>query len=369
MPTMPALFQPLQLRSLCLANRVVVAPMCQYSAVEGRPTAWHQVHLGSLMVGSPGLLCLEATAVSAAGRITHGCLGLWNDGQEAVFKDLLAGLRALGDARIALQIGHAGRKAASALPWEGGRQLSAADGWETIAPSAIGHYDSDMPPRAMTEADCARIKADFAATAQRAVRLGFDAIEVHAAHGYLLHQFLSPVANRRTDRYGGSLANRMRFPLEIFEVVRAAVPPDMPVGLRLSATDWLEHEDAPSWTLDDNIAFAAALKERGCDWIDVSSGGISPAQKVSAGPAYQLPHARAIKRATGVTTMAVGMITTPTQAEAIVAAGDADLVAMARAFMMNPRWVWQAAAELGALVGAPPPVWRASGTQIFATGK
>lgn len=369
MPATPALFQPLQLRSLKLPMRIVVAPMCQYSAVEGAPTAWHQVHLGSLMVGGPGMLCLEATAVSAAGRITPGCLGLWNDTQESTFKSLLAGLRELGDARIALQLGHAGRKASSARPWEGGRQLPASAGWETIGPSAVGHYDDDMPPRAMTEADCSAVKEAFAATAQRAVRLGFDALEVHAAHGYLLHQFLSPVANRRTDRYGGSLANRMRFPLEVFEVVRAAVPAGMPVGLRLSATDWLEHDARPSWTLDDSIAFAAALQERGCDWIDASSGGISPAQKVQAAPAYQLPHARAIKKATGITTMAVGMISTPAQANSIIADGDADLVAMARAFMMNPRWTWQAAAELGAQVSAPPPVWRASGKPIFATGK
>ena len=367
---MSSLFAPIHLRSLTLDNRVMVAPMCHYSCVDGLPHDWHVVHLGSLAVGSPGLLCLEATAVSPEARITPSCLGLWSAAHEAAFKPLLARVRAVANTRLAIQLGHAGRKASCATPWNGGRQLREG-AWTTLAPSALGHYDTDEPPRAMDESDLSRVRQEFVAAAERAVRLGFDAIELHAAHGYLLHQFLSPVANQRTDQYGGSLAQRMAYPLEVFDAVRAAVPAGMPVGVRVSATDWLEHTSQASLTLAETIIFAAALKARGCDWLDVSTGGISPQQQVQPAPGYQLPHARAIRQATGITTMAVGMINTPAQAEGIIARGDADMIAIARAFMMNPRWMWSAAAELGATLKAPAQLWRAtssSGAKIFDTG-
>lgn len=289
------------------------------------------------------------------GRITHADLGLWDDATEAALKPVLAAIRKHSPVRIAMQLSHAGRKASSAVPWEGGQLVSVADGgWLPHGPSAVPHKDGETPPLALDAAGLNRIREAFAASAKRAARLGIDAIEVHAAHGYLLHQFLSPLANRRTDEYGGSLENRMRFPLEIFEIVRAAFPEDRPVGVRVSATDWVEG----GWELDDTIAFAHALKQRGCDWIDVSSGGVSPLQKIPLSPGYQVPFAQAVKRAVGLPTIAVGLINEPEHANRLIEAGDADLVAMARAMLYDPRWPWHAAAELGAQVTAPPQYWR-----------
>ncbi|WP_186264251.1 NADH:flavin oxidoreductase/NADH oxidase [Burkholderia gladioli] len=352
---MSALFSPLQLRDVTLPNRIVVSPMCQYSAERGEPTAWHTIHLGQLALSGAAMLCTEAVAVEPDGRITPGDLGLWDDATEAAYVPLLAAIRKHSPIRVAMQIGHAGRKASSRAPWEGGSLIEVADGgWLPHAPSAVPHKEGETAPLALNTAGLNRLRRAFEATARRAARLGIDALEVHAAHGYLLHQFLSPLANQRGDEYGGSLENRMRFPLEIFEIVRAAFPADRPVGVRVSATDWVEG----GWTLDETIAFAKALKARGCDWIDVSSGGVSPLQKIPLSAGYQVPFARAVRHAVELTTFAVGLITEPAQAEKIVAEGDADAVALARAMLYDPRWPWHAAAELGATVTAPPQYWR-----------
>lgn len=352
---MTALFSPFTLRGVTLPNRIVISPMCQYSAERGEATDWHMLHLGHLALSGAGLLCIEATAVEPDGRITAGDLGLWDDATEAALKPVLAAIRKHSPVRIAMQLSHAGRKASSEVPWKGGQLVSVADGgWLPHAPSALPHKDGETPPLALDAAGLNRIRDAFAASAKRAARLGIDAIEVHAAHGYLLHQFLSPLANQRTDEYGGSRENRMRFPLEIFEIVRAAFPADRPVGVRVSATDWVEG----GWELEDTIAFAHELKQRGCDWIDVSSGGVSPLQKIPLSPGYQVPFAQAVKRAVGMPTIAVGLINDPAHANRLIESGDADFVAMARAMLYDPRWPWHAAAELGAQVSAPPQYWR-----------
>ncbi|MDN7907595.1 NADH:flavin oxidoreductase/NADH oxidase [Burkholderia diffusa] len=352
---MTALFSPFTLRGVTLPNRIVISPMCQYSAERGEATDWHMIHLGHLALSGAGLLCIEATAVEPDGRITAGDLGLWDDVTEAALKPVLAAIRKHSPVRVAMQLSHAGRKASSEVPWKGGQLVSVADGgWLPHAPSALPHKDGETPPLALDAAGLNRIREAFAAAAKRAARLGIDAIEVHAAHGYLLHQFLSPLSNQRTDEYGGSRENRMRFPLEIFEIVRAAFPADRPVGVRVSATDWVEG----GWELDDTIAFAHELKQRGCDWIDVSSGGVSPLQKIPLSPGYQVPFAKAVKRAVGMPTIAVGLINEPAHANQLIEAGDADFVAMARAMLYDPRWPWHAAAELGAQVSAPPQYWR-----------
>jgi len=354
---MSALFSPFALRDLKLPNRIVVSPMCQYSAESGRATAWHMMHLGSLALSGAGMLCIEATAVEADGRITPADLGLYDDATEAALRPVLAAIRAHSKIAVAIQLAHAGRKASSQLPWHGG-QLIPVDqgGWAPHAPSALAQKPGEAPPITLDIAGLARVRDAFAATARRADRLGIDAFEIHSAHGYLLHEFLSPISNQRTDRYGGSLENRLRFPLEVFDAVRAAIPAHKPVGVRVSASDWLDG----GWDLEQTIAFAHELKRRGVDWIDASSGGISPAQKVVPGPGYQVPFAQAIKQATGIPTISVGLITTPAQAEDIVASGKADFVALARAMLYDPRWPWHAAAELGATVEAPPQYWRSA---------
>lgn len=352
---MSKLFSPLTLRGLTLANRIVVSPMCQYSAERGEATDWHMIHLGHLALSGAAMLCIEATAVEPDGRITPADLGLWDDTTENALKPVLEAIRRHSPIRIAMQIAHAGRKASSHVPWEGGQLIPVSEGgWQTHAPSALPHKEGEAPPLALDEAGLNRIREAFAATTRRAARLGIDAIEVHAAHGYLLHQFLSPLANQRTDQYGGSLENRMRFPLEIFDIVRAAFPDDRPVGVRVSSTDWVEG----GWTPDDTVAFANELKRRGVDWIDASSGGVSPLQKIPLEAGYQVPFAKKIKRETGVTTIAVGLITDPQHAEKILEEGDADMIAMARAMLYDPRWPWHAAAQLGASVAAPPQYWR-----------
>jgi 2,4-dienoyl-CoA reductase-like NADH-dependent reductase (Old Yellow Enzyme family) len=352
---MSALFSPITLRGLTLANRIMVAPMCQYSAVDGDANDWHFTHINSLALSGAAVFCIEATAVEAVGRITPGCLGLYSDANEAALKPILASVRKRSKTAVMMQLAHAGRKASSHTPWDGGQLIPVAEGgWRTEGPSAIPHKDSETPPLAFDAAGLARVRDAFAATGKRAERLGIDALEVHCAHGYLLHQFLSPIANRRTDQYGGSLENRMRFPLQVFDAVRAAFPPDKPVGLRISSTDWVEG----GWDLAQTIEFAGELKKRGVDWIDASSGGVSPAQKIPLGPGYQVPFAEAIRHATGLTTIAVGLITEAKQAEDIVASGKADMVALARGMLYDPRWGWHAAAELGGEVSAPPQYWR-----------
>lgn len=351
-----ALFQPISLRKLQLPNRIMVSPMCQYSASEGNAGDWHLIHLGQLALGGVGLLCLEATAVEAIGRITPNCLGLYSDDNEAAFRGLLKALRNRADTPLALQLAHAGRKGSSHTPWDGGKLIApGAGGWTPIAPSAIPFSPAEPRPRKMSAADLARVREAFVRSTQRAARLGFDAIELHAAHGYLLHEFLSPLANQRSDAYGGPIENRMRFPLEVFSAVREAWPEDRPLGVRISASDWIEG----GWDLPQSLEFARRLKAAGCDWIDASSGGLAPEQKIVLGPGYQVQFAEAIRRETGMPTIAVGLITEPRQAEDIVAAGRADMVALARGMLFDPHWAWRAAAELGGQVRAPKQYWRA----------
>ncbi len=346
------LFTPIAIGQLELANRLVVSPMCQYSANEGSANAWHMMHLGMLANSGAGLLILEATAVEAAGRITAGCLGLYSDANEAALKPVVDACRRFGSAKIGIQLGHAGRKASSKRPWEG-RTMSdpLEDGaWTTKAPSALAMGPDFQIPESMTVAEIAHLKASFMESTRRADRLGFDLIELHGAHGYLLHQFLSPLSNKRADQYGGSLANRMRLPLEIFMAVRSVWPAAKPLGMRISAIDWVEG----GVTIEDSITLVNELKKLGCDFVDVSSGGIDPSARIAIGPGYQVPFAERIKRDTGMLTMAVGLITAATQAEAIVAEGKADCVAAARAFLDDPHFGWHAAYKLGASPTLPP---------------
>lgn len=364
---MSALFSPIKLRGLILKNRIVVSPMCQYSAEDGVATDWHFTHINNLSLSGAAMFCIEATHVEAIGRITPGCLGLYDDACEAALKPILASVRKHSSTAIAMQLAHAGRKASSARPWDGGQLIPAGQGgWQTVGPSALPHKEGEAAPLALDAAGLTRIREAFVDSTKRAARLGIDAIEVHGAHGYLLHQFLSPIANRRTDEYGGSLENRMRFPLEVFDAVRAAFPADKPVGMRVSSTDWVEG----GWDLEQTIAFAKALKARGVDWIDASSGGVSPLQKIPLGPGYQVQFADSIKRETGLPTIAVGLITEARLAEEIVAGGKADMVALARGMLYDPRWAWHAAADLGAEVEAPPQYWRSQpSTQKALFGK
>jgi NADPH2 dehydrogenase len=364
---MSALFSPIRLREVALPNRIMVAPMCQYSADNGKANDWHFTHINTLALSGAAMFCIEATHVEAVGRITPGCLGLWNDATEAALRPILASVRRHSKIALAMQLAHAGRKGSSLRPWEGGQQIPPADGgWQTEGPSAVAHKEGELPPRALDASGLKRVHDAFTEATRRANRLGIDAIELHCAHGYLLHQFLSPISNKRTDQYGGSLQNRMRYPLEVFDAVRAAFPADKPVGIKVSATDWVEG----GWDLDQTIEFAKELKKHGVDWIDVSSGGVSPLQKIPLSPGYQVPFAQAIKEATGVTTMAVGLITEAKQAEDIVASGKADMVTLARGMLYDPRWAWHAAAELGGQVYAPPQYWRSQpSTQKELFGK
>lgn len=353
---MSVLFTPSQLGSTELPNRVVVSPMCQYCAEDGRANSWHLAHLGGLAQSGAAMLVVEATAVEPAGRITPGCLGLWDDETEAALRPVVSMVRDNSDVVFAMQIGHAGRKASSAVPWKGGELLGTAEGgWATYGPSAIPQKAGESAPVALDLDGLTRIKQRFVDTARRAAHLGFDALEVHAAHGYLLHEFLSRISNRRDDGYGGSLQNRMRYVLEVYEAVRDVFPSDKPVGVKISATDWVDN----GWDIEQSVELANALKSRGVAWITASSGGISPLQKITVGPGYQVPFAERIKAETGVTTMAVGLITEPRQAEKIIADAKADFVAIARGMLYDPRWAWHAAAELGGVVTAAPQYWRA----------
>ena len=364
---MSTLFSPIKLRGLSLPNRIMVAPMCQYSAVNGEANDWHFTHINTLALSGAAMFCIEATHVEAIGRITPGCLGLWNDATEAALKPILASVRKRSKAAVAMQIAHAGRKGSSHTPWDGGQQIPLAEGgWQTEAPSAVSHKEGELAPLALDAPGLARVRDAFVAAAKRAERLGIDALELHGAHGYLLHEFLSPISNKRIDQYGGSLQNRLRFPLEVYDAVRAVFPAQKPIGVKVSATDWVEG----GWDIAQTIEFAKELKQRGVDWIDVSSGGASPLQKIPLSPGYQVPFAQAVKEATGLTTMAVGLITEPKQAEDIVASGKADMVALARGMLYDPRWGWHAAAELGGQVDAPPQYWRSQpSTQKELFGK
>ena len=352
---MSALFTPISIGKLSLRNRIAIAPMCQYSAVNGEASDWHQIHLGSLALSGAGILFIEASAVEAEGRISPSDLGLWSDATEQALAQVLVKTRQYSSMPIAIQLAHAGRKASSQVPWEGGQQISKAQGgWATSAPSAVPHGASEEAPLALDSAGLERLRSAFAEAAQRAHRIGIDAIEVHSAHGYLLHQFLSPLSNLRDDEYGGSLENRMRFPLQVFDAIRAAFPADKPVGVRISATDWVEG----GWDIEQSVVFARELRKRGCDFIHVSSGGLSPRQQIPLSPGYQVHFAERIRAETGMLTIAVGMITEAEQADAIVATGQADMVALARGMLYDPHWPWHAAAKLGGQVCVPPQYWR-----------
>lgn len=348
------LFSPITLAGLDLPNRIAVAPMCQYSAEEGTMNDWHLVNLGQFAMSGPGLVIIEATGVEPAGRITPGCVGLYSDANEAAMKRVVDFCKSVGDSKMAVQLAHAGRKASAERPWEGGNALK--DGaWQTYGPSAIAFADGWHVPEALDDAGLARVKDAFVAAAKRAVRLGIDAIELHAAHGYLLHQFLSPISNQRSDHYGGSLENRMRFPLELFSAVKAVVPADMPLLVRVSASDWVDG----GWHVDGTIAFAKALEAAGCAAMHVSSGGNSLAQKLEIGYGYQTDLAKQIRDAVDMPVIAVGMIIEPLQAETIIRTGQADMVALAREFLRDPHWTWRAAKALRSTSSVPNQYARA----------
>jgi len=356
-----ALFTPLEVGGLKLANRIVIAPMCQYSAKNGNMTDWHTIHLGHLALSGASMLTIEATGVTPEGRISYGDTGLWSNENEEAMARVLASVRRWSDMPIGIQLGHAGRKASTDKPWFGGAQIApdAENGWQTVAPSALPFQSGENPPLELDREGLDRIRQAFADAAVRAARLDLAVVQLHGAHGYLLHQFLSPLSNSRTDEYGGSLENRMRFPLEVFDAVRRVFPADRPVTMRVSATDWVEG----GLDIHQTVEFARALEARGCAAIHVSSGGLDPRQEIPVGPSYQVPLAREVKRAVNMPVVAVGMITEPEQAEAIVGTGDADMVALARGILYDPRWPWHAAAELGGQVKAPPQYLRSQPRQ------
>jgi 2,4-dienoyl-CoA reductase-like NADH-dependent reductase (Old Yellow Enzyme family) len=341
---MADLFTPFTLRSVTMRNRIGVSPMCQYSAVAGRATDWHLVHLGARAVGGAGLVMAEATAVAPEGRITPGCTGLWEDGQIEPFARVVRFLEAHG-AVPAIQLAHAGRKAGAARPWEGAQHLAPADGgWESIGPSAVA-FGSNLPrvPRAMSLSDIQRVQRDFVAAARRARAAGFRLLEFHSAHGYLSHSFLSPLSNRRTDAYGGDFEGRTRFTLETAAALRAAWPEELPFAVRISCSDWMEG----GWTIDESVELARRLRALGADLVDCSSSGSSPDAKPPYAPGWQVPFAERIRREAGVATAAVGLITEPVLAEEIVRTGKADLVFLARQMLREPYWPIRAARELG----------------------
>ncbi len=355
------LFSPIEIGGMAFANRIAVAPMCQYSSDDGSATDWHLQHWMTLAMSGAASITVEATGVERRGRITHGCLGIYSDNNEATIHRALHAARrvAAPDTRFGIQLAHAGRKASTQRPWQGGGPLHKhEDPWVTVAPSAIAYAEGWHVPEALDHHEIGRITEAFVASARRAERAGFDFVEVHGAHGYLLHEFLSPLSNQRTDQYGGSLENRMRFLLAVTHAVRAALPARMIVGARLSATDWVDGGLTP----DETVEVARALKDAGVVFICASSGGNSPHQKIVPAPGYQVPFAERIRREAGIATRAVGLIDDPHQAEAIIAEGKADLVALARAMLADPRWPWRAAAELGAKFQPPPQYLRSAPT-------
>ena len=350
------LFSPIQLRDLVIANRTTVSAMCQYAAEDGNANDWHLMHYGQMAIGAAALLITESTHVSPSGRISPRCLGLYSDDNEAALKRVVDFCRRYGTAKLGIQLGHSGRKGSTHPPLLGGKPLTAAEGaWQTHGASAIGYGDWPAPVM-LDRSGLERVKAEFVTATERSERIGFDLVELHCGHGYLLHQFVSPLSNQREDDYGGTLENRLRFPLEVFQACRAAWPQEKPMGVRFSATDWVEGGFHP----DEAIELAKALKSFGCDFVDVTSGGLDPRQKIAVGPGYQVPFAEKVRRETGMVTMAVGMITGPHQAAQIIAEGKADMVAMARAVMDDPRWMWHAARDLGVEIDYPDQYIRCS---------
>ncbi|MEK9812322.1 MAG: NADH:flavin oxidoreductase/NADH oxidase [Bordetella sp.] len=358
---MTLLFQPYTFSSkdnrtsLQLANRLIVAPMCQYSAENGAASDWHLTHWTNFLNSGASMFTIEATAVTPEGRITPACLGLWDDATETALGNVLGRARRLApdNVKVCIQLAHAGRKASSAPPWLGGQLLEPKQGgWVPMGPSRIAQRPGEKPPQEMSMQDLQRVKDAFVASAKRASAIGVDAIELHGAHGYLLHEFLSPVANRRPDNYGGSLENRMRFPLEVFDAVRKVT--DAVLGVRVSASDWVDNGLTP----EEVAVFAQHLKEKDCNFIHVSSGGVAANQVIPNKPLYQVPFARLIREESKLPTIAVGLITEPAQAESILQNGDADMIALARAFLFDPRWGWHAAADLNGVVQANERYWR-----------
>ncbi len=361
------LFTPVELGGVTLPNRIVVSPMCQYSAVDGSAQPWHMVHYGSLAMSGAGLLCFEATHVEPEGRITQGCLGLYSDENEETLKPVVEWARAwMPNVKLGIQLAHAGRKASAQRPWKGGGPLTQADApdlpWTTFSASALPYDPAARwhTPVALDAAGLKKVKQAFVDATLRSLRLGFDLVELHGAHGYCLHQFLSPLSNHRTDEYGGTMQKRRRFPLEVFEACRAVWPRDKALGMRLSCVEWVEG----GLTIEDSVETAKQLKALGCDFIDCSSGGNSPAQKIKVEPGYHVPFAAHVRKEAGIKTWAVGIITEPEQAEQVIASGAADCTAHARAFMVDPRWGWNAARALGAEL-PPLPLPEIRGASIL----
>jgi len=353
---MSKLFSRFSLREVTFRNRVFVSPMCQYSCVDGVPNTWHLVHLGSRAVGGAGLVMVEASGVSPEGRISPYDMGIWSEAQRDAFRPITRFIREQG-AVSGIQLAHAGRKASTDAPWknQGAPLAPAAGGWEPLAPSALPFTPAHPVPRAMTRADMDLVTRQFSEAVQRALAAGFDVVEIHMAHGYLLHEFLSPLSNRRSDEYGGSLENRMRFPLAVTQAVRAVWPARLPLFVRISGSDW-----APDgWDLEQSVELARRLKDAGVDLIDCSGGGLVPQQQIPVGPGYQVPFAAAIRERVGIATSAVGLITEAYQAEQIVATGLADAVSMAREFLRDPYWPLHAARQLGVDIAWPPQYLRA----------
>jgi len=349
------LFTPFTLRSVSLRNRIVIAPMCEYSATDGLPNDWHFVHLGSRAVGGAGLLITEATAISPEGRISAGDVGLWNEAQQKAWQPIIAFIKAQG-AAAGVQLAHAGRKASVTRPWEGGGPLAAdAGAWQTVAPSALP-FDTDWHvPQALDRQGIAKVVADFRAAAERALATGFQLIELHGAHGYLLHQFLSPLSNQRTDEYGGSFENRTRLVREVITAVREVWPEHLPLWLRVSATDWSDG----GWDIEQTVQLAREVKSMGVDLVDVSSGGLIPHVKIPLSPGYQVPFAARVRHDAGIATGAVGLITESTHAARIIDEGAADVVLIARESLRDPYFPRRAAQELGVTITAPEQYQRA----------
>ncbi|MCW2254012.1 2,4-dienoyl-CoA reductase-like NADH-dependent reductase (Old Yellow Enzyme family) [Providencia alcalifaciens] len=358
---MSFLFSPTSIGQVSLENRIIVPPMCQYSAINGMPSAWHNAHYMNLALSGAALVIVEASAIAPTGRITYQDLGLWNDEQANALKKMVGDIRQFANARLGIQIAHAGRKASTDLPWLGGKSLSQQDehGWETVSSSNLPFADS-YPPRELSKDEIDNTLQQFVDTAKRAEYAGFDVIEIHAAHGYLLHQFLSPLSNKRQDEYGGNFENRSRFLIEVFRAIRAAINPNIAVGVRISATDWVDG----GWNLPESIELTELLEELGCDYIHVSSGGLSDQQQIPISPNYQVPLAQAIHEHTDMPVIAVGLITEPEQAEAIIATGQADFIAIGRGMLFEPRWPWRAAAQLSHTIKVAPQYLRSAPHQL-----
>ena len=358
---MSHLFSSASVGQVSLKNRIIIPPMCQYSADEGMPTAWHHAHYMNLALSNAALVIVEASAVTPTGRITYKDLGIWNDQQMTAMKEMLNGIKQFSDTRIGIQIAHAGRKASTDLPWHGGKSLSETEknGWQTVSPSPLSFAQNHLP-RELSVEEILEIKKLFIDGAKRAEQAGFDVIEIHAAHGYLLHEFLSPISNKRQDEYGGSFVNRSRLLLDIFHEMREIIAPNIAIGVRISATDWVEG----GWDVPESIELSELLEELGCDYIHVSSGGLSDKQQIPLSPNYQVPLAQAIHEQIMIPVIAVGLITEPLQAEAIIATHQADFVAIGRGILFEPRWPWRAATILNQQIEVAPQYLRCAPHQF-----